>query len=252
MNVIEIKDLTKVYKKKRLLGSRKFLAVDGLCLEIKKGEIFGFLGPNGSGKTTTIKLFLGLLFPTGGECRVFGQRVPSLDAASKIGYIPEIPYLYRYLTPREILRLYGIVSSVPGDVLEKNIDETLELIKLKQEQDTRLGEFSKGMLQRVGVAQSLVHKPELLILDEPFTGLDPIGLKDMRDIILRQRAEGRTVFFSSHIIADAEKICDRVAIISRGRLLRVVEMSGVAAGTLEDIFIEEVTKSESGRQGHAS
>jgi len=242
VNVIEIKNLTKIYKKKRFLGSRKFLALNKLNLEVEKGEIFGFLGPNGSGKTTTIKLMLGLLFPTDGECLVFGRKAPSLAASSRIGYIPEIPYLYRYLTPKEVLRLYGIISSVPKAILEKNIDETLELVKMKQEQDSRLGEFSKGMLQRVGVAQSLIHGPELLVLDEPFTGLDPIGLKDMRDIILKQKNEGRTVFFSSHIISEAEKICNRVAIIFNGHLLKVVEMEKIAPGTLEDIFIEEITK----------
>jgi len=240
VNVIEIRNLTKIYKKKRLIGSKEFLALDNLNIEIEKGEIFGFLGPNGSGKTTTIKLMLGLLFPTAGECLIFGHKIPSIAAAARIGYIPEIPYLYRYLTPKEVLRLYGMISSVPKNLLAKNIDDTLELIKMKHEQDTRLGDFSKGMLQRIGVAQSLVHKPELLIFDEPFTGLDPIGLKDMREIILQQRKEGRTVFFSSHIISEAEKICDRVAIIFKGRLLKVVDMDGIAPGMLENIFIEEI------------
>ncbi|MDD5686841.1 MAG: ABC transporter ATP-binding protein [Elusimicrobia bacterium] len=244
MSAIEIRNLTKIYKKKRLINAKKFLAVDNLSLEIAEGEIFGFLGPNGSGKTTTIKLLLGLLFPTEGNCFIFGEKIPSLLASSKIGYLPEIPYLYKYLTPREILRLYGAISHIPGNVLNNRIDETIDIVKLKTVRDVRLGEFSKGMLQRVGVAQALLHKPELLILDEPFTGLDPIGLKDMRDVILKLKGEGKTVFFSSHIISEAEKICNRVAIIYKGKLLRVVKMNEIQPGSLEDIFISEVSKAE--------
>ena len=247
MNAIEIKNLTKIYVKKRLIRSKKFLAVDNLNLEIVQGEVFGILGPNGSGKTTTIKLLLGLLFPTRGDCFVFGEKVQSLLAASKIGYLPEIPYLYKYLTAREILHLYGSVSHINDQILEKRIEEVLELVKLRAEKDTRLGEFSKGMLQRVGVAQALLHKPKLLILDEPFSGLDPIGLKDMREIILQLNAEGDTIFFSSHIISDAEKICDRVAIIYKGRLLRIINVKEIEHGKLEDIFISEINKADAGK-----
>ncbi len=244
MNAIEIKNLTKIYIKKRLIRNKKFLAVDNLSFDVAEGEIFGFLGPNGSGKTTTIKTLLGLLYPSAGECFVFGEKVPSLASLSKIGYLPEIPYLYKYLTAREILLLYGSVSGISENVLKNRIDEVLEIVKLKTEKDTRLGEFSKGMLQRVGVAQALIHKPQLLILDEPFTGLDPIGLKDMRDIILSLRKEGKTVFFSSHIISEAEKICSRVAIIYKGKLLRIVKIKEIKPNTLEDIFISEIKQAE--------
>ncbi|MEW6556660.1 MAG: ABC transporter ATP-binding protein [Elusimicrobiota bacterium] len=242
MNAIEIKNLTKVYIKKRLLKNKKFLAVDNLSFEVADNEIFGFLGPNGSGKTTTIKILLGLLFPTAGECFIFGEKIPSLSAASKIGYLPEIPYLYKYLTAEEILMLYGSISGLTENILKNRIDEILETVKLKTEKDTRLGEFSKGMLQRVGVAQALIHKPQLLILDEPFTGLDPLGLKDMRDIILQLKAEGKTVFFSSHIISEAEKICDRVAIIYKGKLLKIVKMNELKPGSLETVFISEIAE----------
>lgn len=244
MNAIEIKNLTKIYTKKRLVRNKKFLAVDNLSFEVAEGEIFGFLGPNGSGKTTTIKTLLGLLYPSSGECFIFGEKVPSLASLSKIGYLPEIPYLYKYLTAREILSLYGSISGIPETVLAERINEVLETVKLKTEKDTRLGEFSKGMLQRVGVAQSLIHKPRLLILDEPFTGLDPLGLKDMRDIILSLKKEGKTVFFSSHIISEAEKICSRVAIIYKGKLLRIVEIARIRPGSLENIFIDEIKKAE--------
>ncbi|OGS47008.1 MAG: hypothetical protein A2539_09195 [Elusimicrobia bacterium RIFOXYD2_FULL_34_15] len=244
MNAFEIKNLTKIYIKKRLIKNKKFLAVDNLSFEVKQGEIFGFLGPNGSGKTTTIKLLLGLLFPTQGSCSIFGEKVPSLTASSKVGYLPEIPYLYKYLTAREILRLYGSISHVNKNILENRIEEVLEIVKLKAEKDTRLGEFSKGMLQRVGVAQALLHKPKLLILDEPFTGLDPIGLKDMREVMLKLESEGDTIFFSSHIISDAEKICDRTAIIYKGKLLKIVNIKEINPGTLEDIFVSEITKAE--------
>jgi len=244
MNAIEIKNLTKIYIKKQLIRNKKFLAVDNLSFEVAEGEIFGFLGPNGSGKTTTIKTLLGLLFPTEGECFIFGEKVPSLAALSKIGYLPEIPYLYKYLTAREILSLYGTVSGVSGNILKNRIDEVLETVKLKTGKDTRLGEFSKGMLQRVGVAQAIIHKPQLLILDEPFTGLDPLGLKDMRDVILKLKADGKTIFFSSHIISEAEKICSRVAIIHRGKLLRIVKIKEIKPNTLEDIFISEIKQEE--------
>ncbi|MFA5779457.1 MAG: ABC transporter ATP-binding protein [Elusimicrobiota bacterium] len=244
MNAIEMKNLTKIYIKKRLLKNKKFLAVDNLSFNVAEGEIFGFLGPNGSGKTTTIKTLLGLLYPSAGECFIFGEKVPSLASLSKIGYLPEIPYLYKYLTAKEILSLYGSVSGVPETVLVKRINEVLETVKLKTEKDTRLGEFSKGMLQRVGVAQAIIHQPQLLILDEPFTGLDPIGLKDMRDVILKLKAEGKTVFFSSHIISEAEKICSRVAIIHKGKLLRIVEITRIKPGSLENIFIDEINKAE--------
>ena len=244
MNAIEIKNLTKIYVKKRLLKDKKFLAVDNLSFEVSEGEIFGFLGPNGSGKTTTIKILIGLLYPTQGNCFIFGEKIPSIAASEKIGYLPEIPYLYKYLTSEEILSLYGSISGITENVLKNRIGEVLEIVKLKTEKDTRLGEFSKGMLQRVGVAQALIHKPELLILDEPFTGLDPIGLKDMRDVILKLKSEGKTVFFSSHIISEAEKICSRVAIIYKGKLLRVVKIADIKSGMLENIFIDEVSKAE--------
>ena len=244
MNAIEIKNLTKIYVKKRLIKDKKFLAVDNLSFSVAEGEIFGFLGPNGSGKTTTIKTLLGLLFPTSGECFILGEKVPSVASLSKIGYLPEIPYLYKYLTAKEILSLYGSVSGISGNILKNRIDEVLEIVKLKTEKDTRLGEFSKGMLQRVGVAQALIHKPQLLILDEPFTGLDPIGLKDMRDVILKLKSEGKTVFFSSHIISEAEKICSRVAIIYKGKLLRIVKIAEIKSGSLENIFIDEINRAE--------
>jgi ABC-2 type transport system ATP-binding protein len=202
-------------------------AVDGLDLEVIAGEIYGFLGPNGAGKTTTMKLLLGLLQPTAGTIAVFGQPAHGLAHRSRIGYLPESPYFYDYLTGREILDYYGRLCGLPAAVRRERVQRLLSLVDLEGVADLRLRKYSKGMLQRLGMAQALVNEPDLLILDEPQSGLDPAGRKLIRDIILAQRAAGRTVFFSSHILSDAEMICDRVGIMHRGRL--------VSTGRLEEL-----------------
>ena len=207
-------------------------AVRGITFEVRAGEIFGFLGPNGAGKTTTIKTLLGLIFPTRGEVRLFGLPVTDPAARRRVGFLPENPYLYQYLTPREIMDLCGRLvgmSSHDRAVETKNI---LRRVGLGSVMDRPLRRFSKGMLQRAGLAQALMGDPELLILDEPMTGLDPIGRKEVRDLILEERTRGRTVMFSSHILSDVEMLCDRVAIVNRGEL--------TAYGSLDQLLRREI------------
>ncbi|MBK6532489.1 MAG: ABC transporter ATP-binding protein [Deltaproteobacteria bacterium] len=207
-------------------------AVRGISFEVKKGEIFGFLGPNGAGKTTTIKTLLGLIFPTRGEVRLFGLPVTDPAARRRVGFLPENPYLYQYLTPREIMDLCGRLVGMPGHEREIQTKEILRRVGLGSVMDRPLRRFSKGMLQRAGLAQALMGDPELLILDEPMTGLDPIGRKEVRDLILEERTQGRTVMFSSHILSDVEMLCDRVAIVNRGEL--------TAYGSLDQLLRREI------------
>ncbi|TAK18805.1 MAG: ABC transporter ATP-binding protein [Myxococcaceae bacterium] len=207
-------------------------AVRGISFEVRKGEIFGFLGPNGAGKTTTIKTLLGLIFPTRGEVRLFGLPVTEPSARRRVGFLPENPYLYQYLTPREIMDLCGRLVGMPGHEREIQTKEILRRVGLGSVMDRPLRRFSKGMLQRAGLAQALMGDPELLILDEPMTGLDPIGRKEVRDLILEERTQGRTVMFSSHILSDVEMLCDRVAIVNRGEL--------TAYGSLDQLLRREI------------
>jgi ABC-2 type transport system ATP-binding protein len=207
-------------------------AVRGVSFEVKRGEIFGFLGPNGAGKTTTIKTLLGLIFPTKGEVRLFGLPVTDPAARRRVGFLPESPYLYQYLTPREIMDLCGRLVGMSAHDREVESKAILRRVGLGSVMDRPLRRFSKGMLQRAGLAQALMGDPELLILDEPMTGLDPIGRKEVRDLILEERARGRTVMFSSHILSDVEMLCDRVAIVNRGEL--------TAYGSLDQLLRREI------------
>lgn len=232
MSVIKIENLTRDYKV-GFGGFKRRRALDSLNLEILPGEIFGFLGPNGSGKTTTIKLILGLIKPTSGKITVFGQSPSDTKIKKKIGYLPESPYFYDYLTAYEFLSFCADVV----DAKEKRIDEFLKLVDMTEARNTQLGKFSRGMLQRIGVAQSLLGDPELVILDEPMGGLDPIGRKEVRDIIVNLRKEGKTVFFSSHILSDAEMICDRVGILVKGKLLKVGRTTQILSEEVESIEI---------------
>lgn len=193
-------------------------ALSDLDLRVEVGEIFGFLGPNGAGKSTTIKLMMGLLFPTKGRIEVFGREVPSQQAALQVGFLPENPYFQDFLTPEELLRLAGRLCRVDGATLERRIPELIELVGLAGFAKVPLRKFSKGMVQRAGIAQALINDPKLVVLDEPMSGLDPIGRKDVREIIFRLKEQGKTVFFSTHILPDVEVICDRVGLLLNGRL----------------------------------
>ncbi|NGZ09082.1 MAG: ABC transporter ATP-binding protein [Nitrospira sp. LK70] len=209
---------------------RRVTAVDGVSLEVRRGEVFGFLGPNGAGKTTTIKMLMGLIYPSGGTATLFGRPIGDPSGKAKVGFLPESPYFYDYLTSREFLRFYGHLFGLVGSVLDKRIDELLELVRMTHARDLQLRKFSKGMLQRIGIAQALINDPELVILDEPMSGLDPIGRKEVRDLILRLKESGKTVMFSSHILHDAELLCDRVAMIMKGRLVACGHVSELIAG----------------------
>jgi len=229
---LQVHALTKIY---RPAWSRKqFVAVDRLNLEVRKGEIFGFLGHNGSGKTTTIKMILGLVRPTAGRALILGRDFREIDVKRSVGYLPESPYFYDYLTAEEFLKFYGRLFNMGGSELACKIDSLLEQVSLRDARSVQLRKFSKGMLQRVGIAQALINDPLLVILDEPMSGLDPIGRRDVRDIILRLREQGKTVFFSSHILPDVEMICDRVGILSKGELKAIGPVSDLIGSENEN------------------
>lgn len=239
MKPIRIVGLTKEFRLG--LSRRRSVAVRGLDLDVEQGEIFGFLGPNGAGKTTTMKILLGLIYPTSGTAWLLDREIGDVAIKSQIGFLPEAPYFYEYLTGKEFLKFYGQLFGLTGLVLSKKIDQMLEMVKLTQARGLPLRKFSKGMLQRIGLAQALINDPKLVILDEPMSGLDPIGRRDVRDIILRLKDEGRTVFFSTHILPDVEMICDRVGILVKGRLQAVgavSELVGASAVTSIEIMVE--------------
>jgi ABC-2 type transport system ATP-binding protein len=217
--------------------------VDDLTLAVRPGEVFGLLGLNGSGKTTTIKLILGLLFPTEGAAAIFGSPAGSLAARRRIGYLPEVPYFYKYLTAREVLRFYGQLSGIPADKLADRIERVLGVVRMTAAAKRPMREFSKGMLQRVGLAQAMLHEPDLLVFDEPVTGLDPLGLREMRELLVSLNRAGKTIFFSSHSISEVERVCHRVGILVNGRLARVVDQGEWTQkdGLLEEIFVKTVS-----------
>jgi len=223
--VVALKKLRKSFHGHLGIGST--VAVDGLDLAVLPGEIFGLLGPNGAGKTTTLKMMLGLLRPDAGEVRLFGRPPQDIAVRARLGFLPENPYFYDYLTPVEFLDLYARLHGVPKAERARRIAAAIERVGLAGRERLALRKFSKGMIQRLGLAQAIQHDPELVILDEPMSGLDPVGRREVRDLILGLRAAGRTVFFSSHILQDAEMLCDRVAILFRGRLR--------AVGRLDDL-----------------
>ena len=197
-------------------GLRRKRVLHGVTFDVYEGEIFGFVGPNGAGKTTTLKLLMGLIRPTEGRASILGRDVEESEFRDQIGFLPENPYFYPYLTAREILDFYARLSGVPSSNRAECVEALLEMVHLGHAADARLRTFSKGMLQRVGVAQALIHDPKVIFLDEPMSGLDPIGRKEIRDVILALREAGKTVFMNTHILPDVEMICDRVAIIVKG------------------------------------
>lgn len=235
-------ELTKIYRRSHLGRTKSTLGVEKITVSVRTGEVFGLLGLNGSGKTTTIKLLLGLLFPTGGRVDVLGAPAGSREAKAAIGYLPEIPYFYKYLSGREVLTFYGQLSGLAGKTLTERVDAALETVRMKDHARRAMREYSKGMLQRIGLAQSFLHDPKILIYDEPVTGLDPLGLREMREIIQGLNQKGKTVFFSSHSISEVEKLCHRVGILVKGKLVRVVEQKEWVAepGHLEEVFVQTV------------
>jgi ABC-2 type transport system ATP-binding protein len=246
--VVEINNLTKDYEV-GFLRKRRVRALDGLSLTVNQGEIFGFLGANGAGKTTTLKLLMRLIFPTAGSAQILGRDMADVSMHARIGYLPENPYFYDYLTALEFLSFCGQVFGLPKAVRDDRARTLLRQVKLAENKwNTQLRKFSKGMLQRVGLAQALVNNPEVVFLDEPMSGLDPIGRREVRDLIAGLRQEGKTVFMCSHILSDIEVLCDRVAILKGGRLAQLgsldeLRQQGTDRGGVEIVIsgIDEAT-----------
>ncbi|MBI1984370.1 MAG: ABC transporter ATP-binding protein [Acidobacteria bacterium] len=233
MWAVETVDLTKDYRV-GFFRKRPKRALDGLNLQVKAGEVFGLLGPNGAGKTTTLKILLRLVFPTSGAARILDRKLGDVAVRARIGYLPENPYFYVHLTALEFLNYMAELFGLSRDDQRRRVGQLLERVGLEESRDVPLGKFSKGMIQRVGIAQALINDPELLFLDEPMSGLDPLGRREVRDLILELKREGKTIFFSTHILSDAETLCDRVAVLNRGRLqgcgeLRDILRMGVAS-----------------------
>jgi ABC-2 type transport system ATP-binding protein len=232
--LIQVNDLHKVYRQG--FWMRRVEAVRGVSFSVASGESFGFLGPNGAGKTTTIKMLMGLMRPTGGDVRLFGQAVPGRKTREKVGFMPENPYVYPYLTPREFVELCGRLSGLRGGALRDRSARVMAQTGIAYAADRQVRRLSKGMLQRTGLAAALVADPELLVLDEPMSGLDPGGRKEVRDIILDERRQGRTIFFSTHILADVPALCDHVVILQKGKM--------VLSGQLDDLLRSEAQQTD--------
>ena len=247
--VVKTQNLTKVYRD--FWGRQKVRALKALDLEIRRGEVFGLLGPNGSGKTTTIKLLLGLLFPTSGESLVLGKSATDVAKNEKIGYLPEESYLYRFLNAEETLDFYGRLFNMSAATRRQRIANLISLVGLESAKKRQLREYSKGMSRRIGLAQALINDPELILLDEPTSGLDPIGTRNMKDLILKLKEQGKTVIMSSHLLADVQDVCDRIGILHQGELrelgrvedlLKVTDQTEIRTSNLSDDAREKIKK----------
>jgi ABC-2 type transport system ATP-binding protein len=245
--IVETRNLSKTYRD--FWGRSKKVALKPLDLEIRRGEIFGLLGPNGSGKTTTMKLLLGLIFPTSGEAIVFGREATDVSKNERIGYLPEESYLYKFLDAEETLDFYGRLFDMPPEERRRRADALIDMVGLGRDKKRQLKEYSKGMTRRIGVAQALINDPELVLLDEPTSGLDPIGTREMKDLIIDLKHRGKTVIMSSHLLADVEDVCDRIAVLHQGELkelgrvedlLRVTDITQIRARGLSSAAHEEI------------
>jgi ABC-2 type transport system ATP-binding protein len=239
--VIETQNLTKIYSD--FWGRSKVRALKGLDLEVRKGEVFGLLGPNGSGKSTTIKLLLGLLFPSSGRATIFGKPTTDVSKNERIGYLPEESYLYRFLTAEETLDFYGRLFDMPSEVRRERAAKLIEKVGLKWARRRPLREYSKGMTRRIGLAQALINDPDLVMLDEPTSGLDPLGTREMKDLILELKEQGKTVVMCSHLLADVQDVCDRIAILYQGELKEMGRVDELLEVTnQQQIRVEGLTK----------
>jgi ABC-2 type transport system ATP-binding protein len=230
MLAVDIQHLVKDFRIP-LRGAKPFRAVNDVSIQIQSGEVYGLIGPNGSGKSTTMKALLGLVAPSSGTCSIFGKDSLKVDSRNDVGFLPENPYFYKHLTGAETLRFYGKLCDLRGKALEERVGELLALVGLENARDRRLGGYSKGMLQRIGLAQALVQDPRLLILDEPTAGVDPLGSRQIRDLILQLRDRGKTIFLCSHLLEQVQEVCDHVGIIFQGRMVK--------EGRLEDLIAVE-------------
>jgi len=245
--IVETRNLGKIYRD--FWGRKKVHALKSLDIEVRRGEIFGLLGPNGSGKSTTIKLMLGLLFPTSGRAFVFGKDATDVSKNERIGYLPEESYLYKFLNAEETLDFYGRLFDMPAEVRRERTEQLIQMVGLQRARRRQLKEYSKGMTRRIGLAQALINEPEFLVLDEPTTGLDPIGTREMKDLILRLRDQGKTILMCSHQLADVQDVCDRVAILHQGDLkelgrvrdlLKVKDVTEIHAKGLDEKTKQEI------------
>ena len=244
--MIKIEGISKEFKEG--IGSKRVKALEDLTLDIHKGEVFGFLGPNGAGKSTAIKILINLISPDTGHASIMGKDVMDKDTRRYVGYLPENPYFYDYLTAEELLWFGGRASGVSLKVIRERTDELLNKVNLHAARKRQLRTYSKGMVQRAGLALALIHDPDVVILDEPMSGLDPIGRKMVGDIMMELKAQGKTIFFSSHILTDIERFCDRAGIIAGGKLRLVDRLDTLLSGglTLEEVFLKEVEKAGGG------
>lgn len=227
MWAIETRNLRKVFRP--LFGGKPLTAVDNLNLQVPHGTVFGFLGPNGAGKTTTIQILIGNVYPTAGEAFILGRPAGAIAAKRKLGFLPEKFQFHDFLTAEEFLRLHGRLAKMDGATLQKRIDEVLELVGLEERRKSKIREFSKGMQQRIGLAQAIIHDPDLVILDEPTSALDPLGRRRVREVVQYLKERGKTVFLNSHLLSEVERSCDEVAIIHRGRVVK--------QGVLDDLLV---------------
>jgi len=232
--IIKVEELRKTFRQG--FWMRRVEAVKGVSFLVERGHIDGFLGPNGAGKTTTLKMLTGLIAPSGGRATLFGRAVPSAEAMRRVGFLPENPYIYPYLTPREFVEMCARLSGLAGKDARRRTERVLEQVGVLYAADRQARRLSKGMLQRTGLAAALVADPELLILDEPMSGLDPVGRKEVRDLILRERDAGRTIFFSTHILSDVEMLCDHVTILRQG--------SVVVSGRIAELLKSDVQRAD--------
>ncbi|MBQ9128140.1 MAG: ABC transporter ATP-binding protein [Thermoguttaceae bacterium] len=247
--VVETKNLTKTYRD--FWGRQKVRALKALDLQVKRGEIFGLLGPNGSGKTTTIKLLLGLLFPTSGEVNILGRPASDVAKNERLGYLPEESYLYRFLNAEETLDFYGRLFNIPAAVRKQRVAQLIQMVGLESAKKRQLREYSKGMTRRIGLAQALINDPDLILLDEPTSGLDPIGTRNMKNLILQLKEQGKTVIMSSHLLGDVQDVCDRVGVLYQGELkelgrvedlLKIVEQTEIRVDGLSDEAKRKIEK----------
>jgi len=247
--VVETKNLTKTYRD--FWGRQKVRALKALDLQVKRGEIFGLLGPNGSGKTTTIKLLLGLLFPTSGEVNILGRPAADVAKNERLGYLPEESYLYRFLNAEETLDFYGRLFNIPAAVRKQRVAQLIQMVGLESAKKRQLREYSKGMTRRIGLAQALINDPDLILLDEPTSGLDPIGTRNMKNLILQLKEQGKTVIMSSHLLGDVQDVCDRVGVLYQGELkelgrvedlLKIVEQTEIRVDGLSDEAKRKIEK----------